>query len=258
MTRAHSVAAFRALASQELHALFVSPVGWAALASIQFVIGIVFVVQLQVFLDPPQVSVLGETWGLTRVVVAPLGTWGAFLFALVIPLLTMRAFGGGSDAGTTTLLLASPAPAVVIVLGKFTGLMVFVCAQVVCIGILPSLLLLGSQLDTGLLASQALGLALVGAMFCALGLLMSSLTRQPLLAASSTIAVLMLLWILSLRSSSALTTAQEWIHRTSWQIHLQPMLRGLVDTADITYFLVVTTGALVVCTRRINRFRRTG
>ena len=246
-----------AIAARDFRSLFLTPLGWTLLAIVQLIVGIVFVIQLQVFLDPPKVAALSTSWGLTRVVAAPLFNWAAFLLLLVVPVLTMRALSDEHRTNTITLLLAAPISPASIVAGKYIALASYLLIQIALITLLPLLLLLGGSLDFGLLAAQALGLFLLACTFAAFGLWMSSLSRQPAVAAIGTFGVLLMTWILSWRGPGDRTdNLAEWIHYLSWQIHLDGFLRGLVDSADVSYFVVFAVASLCACVYRIAGLRR--
>jgi len=246
-----------AIADRDFRSLFLSPVGWSLLAVVQLVVGIVFVVQLQVFLDPPRAASLSGAWGLTRVVAAPLFNWAAFLLLLTVPVLSMRALSDEHRTNTITLLLSAPVSAGAIVAGKYVALLGFLIIQVGIISLVPLLLLAGADLDLGLLGAQALGLLLLSASFAAVGVLMSGLSQQPAVAAAGTFGVLLISWILSWRGPGDRSgTWAEWIHYLSWQLHLDPFLRGVVDTADVAYFVILGGASLVACTHRIAELRR--
>lgn len=251
------LAAVLAIAARDLRGLFFSPLGWSLLAFVQFVIGIVFVIQLQVFLDPPRVAAASAHWGLTRIVAAPLFNWTGFLLVLVIPVLTMRSLSEEQRRGTLPLLLGAPVHGAGIALGKFLALVAYVAIQVGLVTLLPLLLLFGGGLDTGLLAAQALGLTLLGSFFASVGLALSSMTRQPAAAAISTLALLFVLWILSWRGPGDSTSdLASWIHYLSWQLHLDRFLRGWVDSADVGYFVLLTALGVIVAAYRLERMRR--
>jgi len=246
-----------AIAARDFRSLFLTPLGWTLLAIVQLIVGIVFVVQLQVFLDPPKVAALSASWGLTRVVAAPLFNWAAFLLLLVVPFLTMRALSDEHRTNAIALLLAAPISATSIVAGKFVALTGYLAIQVALITLLPMLLLLGGSLDLGLLAAQALGLFLLACTFTAFGLWMSSLSRQPAVSAIATFGVLLVTWILSWRGPGDRSdNLAEWIHYLSWQIHLDGFLRGLVDSADVSYFVIFIFVSLWCCRYRIAGLRR--
>lgn len=244
------------IAAHELRALFVSPVAWIMLALVQIVVGIVFVTQLQVFLDPPKAAALSQSWGMTRVVAAPLFNWAAFLLTVVVPVLSMRSLSEERRSRTMMLYLGAPITSLTIVLGKFCGLVLFLWVQVALVALLPLLLLLGGDLDLGLLGAQVLGLSLLCLGFAALGICMSSLTKHPPIAALATLAVLMLSWILSWRGPGGATSElAQWIHYLSWQAHLEPMLRGWVDSADVAFFAIVAMACLCIAVLQVTHLR---
>lgn len=244
-----------AIAARDLRGVLLSPWSWSLLAVVQLVVGIVFVVQLQVFLSPPEAAALAAGWGITRVVSAPLFNWAAFLLLLAVPVVTMRALS--DEHRTLVLLLSAPVSATAIVIGKYLALLGYLAIAVVLVALLPLLLLAGGALDLGLLGAQVLGLALLAAAFAALGLWMSSLARQPAVAATATFGILLLAWILSWRGpQDDVEGWARWVHYLSWQLHLDPLLRGLVDTADLAYFAIVALASLGACVHRVAELRR--
>ncbi len=76
-------------------------------------------------------------------------------------------------------------------LGKFLALLGFLILAVGLIVVMSLSLYLGGRLDLGLLAANALGLLLLCGSFAAVGLYLSCLTAQPLVAAIGTFAVLL-------------------------------------------------------------------
>lgn len=120
---------------------------------------------------------------------------------MVTPLLSMRLLAEERRNHTLTLLISAPVSMTDIVIGKFLGLMVFFLVVITLIVALSISLRLGGALDFGLLLSNTLGLLLLTACFSALGLYISSLTAQPVIAAIGALGVLLGLWMINLAAN---------------------------------------------------------
>ncbi|MEE9286946.1 MAG: ABC transporter permease subunit, partial [Gammaproteobacteria bacterium] len=165
------------IAGRELHSLFVLPLAWLILATVQLILAVIFFYRLYVFVQfQPRLAGLENPPGLTDLVVAPLlGTAGSIVL-LIAPLLTMRLISEERRAGTLQLLLSSPISMAEIILGKYLGLLGFFLIMIAMITLMPLSLLLGGYLDIGQFLAGLLGLTLLVATFCAVGLFMSTLT----------------------------------------------------------------------------------
>ena len=115
-------------------------------------------------------------------------------------------------------------------------------------------LLIGGALDFGLLLSNTIGLFLVSACFAALGLYISSLTAQPVIAAIGALGVLLGLWMIDLAASET----DGWLHYFSLLKHFGHFNQGLIDTLSIAYFVLFIITFLVLTIRRLNGERLHG
>ena len=240
-----------AIARRELLSLFVSPLAWTVLAIVQFIVAWIFLVQIDVFTGlESRLAALESPPGVTDLVVTPTLSNAALVFLMVTPLLTMRLLAGERRGGTMQLLRAAPISATQIVLGKFAGVYLFLLLMLFLVTLMPLALLAGTSLDIGKLASGVLGLALLLAMLASAGLYLSSLTRQPAVAAATTFGLFLLLWLLNTGGHGDAATSY-----ISIAGHLQSMLRGLFSTADIGYFLVATALFLALGVQRLDAER---
>jgi ABC-2 type transport system permease protein len=83
-----------------------------------------------------------------------------------------------------------------------------------------------------------LGLILVVAAFTAIGLYMSSLTEQPTVAAVTTFGLLLLLWIVDWAGGSDIRGGNA-LAQLSMLRHYEPLLKGLFNSADVAYYLLL-------------------
>jgi ABC-2 type transport system permease protein len=123
---------------------------------------------------------------------------------------------------------------------------------------MPASLLLGAQLDLGLLAAGMLGLWLLLGSFAALGLFISTLTSHPMTAAVSTFGLLLLLWILDWAGGSAGESSGPLLRELSMLNRYQPLLKGVFSTADVAYFLLFIVLFLGLSIRRLDAERLAG
>jgi ABC-2 type transport system permease protein len=240
---------------KELSMLFASPLAWLLLTLIQLVLTWVFLGRLDAFLEiQPQLLQIENPPGITEIIISPVFAMAAIVLLMVTPLLSMRLLAEERRNHTLTLLISAPVSMTDIVLGKFLGLMIFYSVVIGLIVTLCISLLLGGALDFGLLMSNTLGLFLVAACFSALGLYVSSLTAQPVIAAIGALGVLLGLWMIDLAASET----DGWLHYFSLLKHFGHFNQGLIDTLSIAYFVLFMVTFLVLTIRRLDGERLHG
>jgi ABC-2 type transport system permease protein len=241
-----------AIAAKELKSLFASPLAWVVLALLELVIAYLFLSQIDAF-DAVQsrLSQLANAPGITEVIVAPLFGSVATVLLMAVPLLSMRLLAEEKRNRTLTLLISAPLAMTEIVLGKFLGLLLFLAAVIALPALMALSLYAGGTLDSGLLLANLLGALLLAASFASLGLFVSSLTAQPVVAAMGTLGALLGLWIVNLATAEP----DSVLHYLSVMKHFESFNKGLVNTGDIAYFALFTLTFLVLTVRRLDRDR---
>jgi len=245
------------IAIRELKNLFLSPLAWAIMAVLQLIVAYLFLTQLDTFmLLQPRLAGIEGAPGVTDIVVAPLLQTTGFLLLLIAPAITMRVFSDERRNRTMSLLLSAPVYMSEIVLGKFLGVTLFFMLLLAMLIAMPLSLYAGTTLDAGKLAAGVLGLALVLSSFAAIGVFMSSLTEQPVVAAISTLGLLILLWIVDWSSSSQeqVSTLFQYL---SLKSHFESFLKGLFSSADVSYYLLLIATFLILSIRRLDQQRLT-
>jgi ABC-2 type transport system permease protein len=246
------------IAIRELKNLFLSPLAWTIMAVLQLILAYLFLSQLDTFmLLQPRLAGIEGAPGVTDIVVAPLLQTTGFLLLLVAPAITMRVFSDERRNRTLSLLLSAPVSMTDIVLGKFLGVSLFFLLLLTLLAAMPLALYAGTTLDTGKLAAGLLGLALLLGTFAAIGVFMSSLTEQPVVAAISTLGFLLLLWIIdwSGDSQEGMTDLLPYL---SLKTHFESFLKGLFSTTDVAYYLLLIAAFLILGIRRLDQQRLTG
>ncbi|MDO8264698.1 MAG: ABC transporter permease subunit [Gallionella sp.] len=245
----------RLLALRELRSLFAMPSTWFVLAVLQFIFTWFFLEILQTFLDiQPQLAQLANAPGVTATVATPLFNMVALLLMMLVPLFTMRLIAEERRNQTLALLLSAPLSNRHIVLGKFCGLLAFMVVLMAGVPLMLCTLALGTNLDHGLLLSNLLGLLLLTASYIALGLYISALTTQPVIAAIGALAVLVGLWLADI----AATAENSALHLISPLYHFRNFNTGLLDSADAAFFVLFTAMFLLLTMKRLHNNRRYG
>ena len=243
------------LAARELRSLFLSPLAWVILAVISGICAYFFLLYIDLYLQlQPRLAAAVNAPGVTDIIVAPLFSTAATVLLLVTPLLTMRLISEERRSQTLSLLISAPISMSEIILGKFLGVFSFVMIMLVLIAAMPLSLLAGGSLDIGLWASGLLGLILLLASFCSIGLYISTLTTQPTVPAIATFGVLLLLWILNLANTTGNGGGQVLAY-LSLLSHYQPLLRGIFSSTDIIYYLLFIGSFITLSIRRLDADR---
>ena len=163
-------------------------------------------------------------------------------FILVIPVITMKSWAEERKLGSIELLLTIPFSEWELVLGKFIAafgtVVVFLLLSLpVPLSILP----LG-QFDIGVLVGEYLGALLLGASASALGLLLSSLSKNQAGAFLGSVAVLLFTMLINQLTLSLSLPAvmAEGINFVSLSFHFESFSKGIIDTRDFAYFIITT------------------
>lgn len=249
----------RLIAGFEFRRQFLSPLPWILMAAMQFVTALLFLVFLDNFLTElqPQLSLKPDAPGATDTIIMPLLVWSGMLWLGLIPLLTMRSFSEDRQYQRYELLMSSPASITQIVLGKYIGLLLFIATALLPLMITATSLSLGTSLDWGKLFAGMLGLFLMLSSFAAAGLFISSLTRQPGMAAVLSYGLLALLFVLYLSGSSQGSPSPLFVYMSHFG-HFLSMASGVVHSKDILYFILFMLGFLGLSIHRLDWERRNG
>lgn len=168
-----------------------------------------------------------------------------WILMFLIPALTMRTLAEEESAGTLQWLFTQPIKISGIVLGKFLPVL-----TVLLFALVPTLLFIYTlnqfiideqSLDYGTLFSGYLGLFLLGSSFAAIGVFTSSITKNQVAAYVSAILLCFALFYAfeSLASYNLLGSADYYLQKLGMFVHFQQLLKGIIDTRDLIYFLVI-------------------
>jgi len=242
------------VAGRELHSLFVSPVAYGVLSLFSVLAGMFFVIFLNVFeqyffmlqRDPQQLASLNLNDGLLREFYGSL----SIVLLFMIPGITMGVYAAEKANGTEELLLTSPLTIWDIVLGKFAAGAIFIAVMVGIVGLFSSALFFYGDPEVGRTASGLIGLLLIGWTYVAIGGVASAIARSQtvafLIALVGSMTLLLVPGIAELGIAGTAPGVADTLRYLSVQLHFDPLLSGLVDTADLGYFAIMIGGFLVI------------
>jgi ABC-2 type transport system permease protein len=169
------------------------------------------------------------------------------LLLTVIPLLSMRIFSAEYGEGTMELLQTLPLRPWQIVLGKYLGAVTILLLIAACTAIdLVPLYLYGNP-ETMTILSGYIGFVLLGMACLAVGQLFSALTRNQIVAALLTVAVLLGFWFVGhLQGFQTSFALRGLVGYLSFALHFADFIRGLVRTEGVAFFLIVSAIALTL------------
>ncbi len=249
------------IAGKELAGYFVQPVAYVVMTVFLLLGGFFFfsllrrfdlVLQMYAAMQNPQVM---QRLNLNQQVIEPLLHNLSIVLVILVPAITMRSFAEEKRSGTYELLLTAPVRTAEVVAGKFIASAVLILVMVALAGIFPLILVLFGNPEIGVMASGYLGLAFLGVAFVAVGLFTSSVTQNQIIAAISCFGALLLLYVISWPAETGGGAWSQMLRYLSLPEHFATMVRGLISTKDIVYFLSVIAVALFLTQRSVESVR---
>lgn len=167
------------------------------------------------------------------------------------PALTMRLFAEEARSGSLEALLTAPVSDVAIVLGKYLAALSFWCALW-----LPTLLYVWltsryGDVDLGVVGASYLGIFGIGLYYMAIGLFMSVVSPNQIIAFVLTFLVLGLLFVVGIAAMVVEGDAAEVLAAFSIWAHMGDFSQGVVDTRYLVYDLSLTVFALFASVRAL-------
>jgi len=249
-----------AIATKELRGYFSSPIAYIVIGFLALLYGWFFYAILSFFnRQSMQMSMgMGGNMNINQMLIGPLLTNATVVMLFELPMITMRTYAEEKRSGTIELLLTSPVTDTEIILGKFLGAMGLYAAMLAVTLIHMGLLFLYGTPDWKPVASGYLGLLLMGGCFLSLGLLISSLTRNQIVAGMVTFAVFLMLWVINWIGTFVGPTAQAVLAHVSITDHFDDFARGVIDTKHLVYYLSFISFGLFLTAKSVDSERWRG
>jgi ABC-2 type transport system permease protein len=231
------VAIFR----REMKSYFTSPIGFIFLAGFYLVSGFLFW-QINLVNSITDVSYLFSDVTITLVV--------------LIPILTMRLFSEEKKQKTDQLLLTSPVSLTGMVIGKFlSALAVFATGLAVTL-VYGLTMAVYVNIDGAVIFTNILGMLLLGAALIGIGMFISSMTENQVVAIFASFIVILMLFIVQ-SLSSVLTSAvwQSIISAIAVQSRYNNFAAGIFNLGDAVYYLSIAVVFIFLTVRMLEKRR---
>jgi len=226
------------LTAKEVHALFTSPIAYAVIAVFIVLSGYTFTVTLFVSKQATLVHIFFQA---------------AIQLILLVPLITMRQFAEERRSGTLELLLTAPLREIEIVAAKFIASMVVVVAMTSLTLIYAVVLAIYGEPDWGPIYSGYLGVLMLGAALVAIGLVISALTANQIVAAVVSLGLFGILWSVDTLAALLPQPFENWLIGLSLLAHFTPFAVGAMYVSDFGFFLSVVLLGLFLTVRALAR-----
>ena len=179
------------------------------------------------------------------------------LSAIMLPILTMKSFSEEKKGKTEQLLLTSPVSITAMVMGKFLASYSIFAAATVFTTLYFLLLLPYAVLNVAMLLGNMLALLMVGLVFIAVGIFVSSLTENQLSAAVGSIGIILAMLVVGI--IGMLLPQNYWLRFVFDAISIftrfQTFTNGYFDLASVIYYFSVCAVFLYLTVRVFDRRR---
>ena len=184
-----------------------------------------------------------------------------WVFLFLVPAVTMRMIAEEKRTGTIELLLTRPLSELEIIFAKFSaGVILVIFSLIPCLIYFATVFFLGNppgNIDTGGAWGSFIGLFFLASVYVSIGVFASSLSDNQIIA--FIIAVLFsFFFFIGFEYISAIDLfgkVQEFVLNMGIKEHYSSMSRGVLDSRDIVYFILVD-GLFIMFTRLVLQSRK--
>lgn len=228
-----------AILRREFSAYFASPIGYVFLVMFYMVTGIPFLINL-----------MSGSVDLSSVF-----SWTYSILMFIVPILTMRLFSEEKKQKIDQALLTAPVNIRSIVFGKYFAAMGIFLLGVVITIIYAVVLATMASIDWAVVWGSVLGLVLLGAALIAIGMFVSALTENQVIAAVGALAIILVLMMINSFSSIMPGVLQTAVSYISFYTRFAPFAAGTLDVSNVIYFASIAA-VFVFLTMRVIEKRR--
>jgi ABC-2 type transport system permease protein len=229
---------FLPLLGKEVRALFYSPIAYAVIAVFLLLMGYSFTITLFLNKYATLIHIFFQAAG---------------LLLLILPIITMRLFAEERKAGTLELLLTAPVRESHVVLAKYLASMAVVLTMIGLTGAYALVLGIFGSPEWGPIYSGYLGLVLLSSTLVSLGLMVSALTANQVVAAIVTIGISFSMWMVDSLAGMMPEGLERILISLSLLARFTPFATGAMYTSDFGFFVSSTLLALFLAMRALAR-----
>ena len=253
-----------AIIERELRAYFNSPIAYVVLTIFVLLSGVFFrTILAQVLQMGLMASMQAQQLGPRPMDMPGMISRGflstmSVIMLFIMPMLTMGLFSEEKKRGTIELLLTAPLTDLQVVLGKFFAAGAFFVILLATTWIPMAVLYIYGDPASGPILTAYLGLLLYGLSIIAIGLFISTLTENQIIAAVISFGAIMVLWLVDVVANNAESTSKEVLTYLSILSHLDDFMKGVLATSHIIFYLSLMLVGLFLTYRSLDSLRWRG
>ena len=234
-----------AIAGKELRAYFHSPIAYLVMTVWTALAGLIFYLSLYAYMSytlrMEGMGGMGQSLpSLNDMIVR--GMLQGFLMVVLlfmIPLITMRLYSEEKRSGTIELLLTSPLTDMEIILGKYLGALTLYLTLVALVFLYVGLLFIYGNPNAKPLLANGVGLVLYGAALLALGMWISTFTKNQIIAGVVSMAAFLVLYVINWPSELSDNPVTRVLGYIAISTHIENFSKGVIQLSDVVYYFSV-------------------
>lgn len=229
---------FATLLAKETKALFTSPIAYVLIAVFLLLTGYTFTAFLFISRTATLIQVIFQA---------------SMILLLIVPVITMRLLAEERRTGTLELLLSSLVREIEVVLAKFLASMLVIVVMLALTLSYPITLQTFGSPDWGPVYSGYLGLVLLAGALVSIGLAISALTANQIVAATVSLGIFLLMWMLDSLGSLLPDPYDIFVVNLSLTAHFTPFATGAMYLSDLGFFSILILLGLLFSVRALAR-----
>lgn len=248
-----------AIFEKEFKSFFYSPMAYVVIGIFTALTGIFFYLYLSNFIESSfmdqmrsqQYRQMPQKFNVNLMLIRPY-FWNIALISLfTLPTITMRLFSEEKKQGTVELLYTSPVDSLSIVLGKFFAGVAFYITLLIPTMLFQAILFIYGDPEFLPVLSGYIGLIFLGAAFISVGLFISTMTENQIIAAIGGFALSLFLWVIGWAASYAGPTFAPVFEYVSIIGHFEDFSQGVIDSANVVYYILFSVFGIYLSLKSI-------
>ena len=229
------------IAKKEVKSYFTSPTAYVVLAAFLLLSGWFFISPL--FL-------------INQATLSSLFNIIAIIFMVFIPAITMSCISREKSSDTIELLTTMPVSSMEILLGKFfASLFLIVVGLLITFVHMFTIIILGKNIDYGEIFCAYIAILFLGAVYSAIGLFASTYTKNQIVSFLISFFIIFFFFIINKITIFLPLSLENFFQYISIEYHLSGLLRGVIDSRAVIYFLSLIVVFLKFAEIKLNNNR---
>src|SRR6266853_137370 len=253
-----------AIVERELRAYFSSPIAYVVLTIFVFLSGIFFrsilaQVMQMALVSQMQAQQLGpRAMDMPSIITRGFLSTMSVIMLFMIPMITMGLFSEEKKRGTIELLLTAPVTDAQVILGKFLAAGSFFALMLLTTWIPMAVLYIYGKPASGPILTAYLGLLLYSLSLVAIGMFISSLTENQIVAGVLSFGVFLMLWLVSVMANRAQDSSKAVLSYLSILDHLDDFMKGVLSTSNVIFYVSLAFVGVFLTYRSVDSLRWSG